>query len=136
MSNDALMNRLIGTLDKLDGKVDDLRDRTARVETQAEAAEMAREHSRNSSKMAMDGVVHQLVELRRETASGIDKMDTKYDRLEIRVVELEVARRLLDDSARAAAVKGGGIGGMIATAVSAAIAAAAWLAGAIHFSPK
>jgi hypothetical protein len=126
------MDRVLHSIDNLTDKVDDVRLAQARVEEQVDASERAREHARTNTKMAMDGLTAKVVGLSDAAQVNADRTH----RLEIRVVELEVARKLFDEQARQAALKGGSVGGIIATSVVTAMGAIAWLSGFINVVPR
>jgi hypothetical protein len=137
------LDRVLNSIDALTDKVDDVRLAQARVEEQVDASERAREHARANSKMAVEGLTAKVVGLSDAAAATAERTQ----RLEIRVVELEVARKLLDDQwseasrlmldqARQASIKGGGIGGVIATAVATGMLVVSWLAGFVNIVPR
>lgn len=133
--SDDLSRRILETVDTAVEKLDDLRERTTRVEEQSRAAERAREHSRNGAEMSMIGLTKQVSDLRQETQTGLAKIGDDYSRLDIRVIKVEDAQKILNDQVSSAALRGGGFGGLIITAVTGAIAVISWLAGWLHLAP-
>jgi hypothetical protein len=103
--------------EKIDGKLDGLLDRTARLEERQEAARVATEHSRNNASLAIKALTDQFVGLRGE----LEQAGERHQALVIRVVKVEDAQQVLSDKVTGAALKSGGIGAGIGTGIGAAL---------------
>jgi hypothetical protein len=115
--NDDLTRRLLDTVDSMDGKLDDLRDRTTRVEEQLKASRDAQEIRHGDNKLSLSRLAQEIAEHRNDTDTGFKETGDRHSRLELRVVRVEDATRLLKREIKGAAIKVGGAAGAGGTGV-------------------
>ncbi|HVL74234.1 MAG TPA: hypothetical protein VM434_20360, partial [Beijerinckiaceae bacterium] len=120
MTEDAIRGALLS----LDKKMDDVRDRVSRIEERQAAAKEATEHSRTNAKMALDGLGAKIDKLGAQAVKvegDVLLLAEKHDGLQVRVVKVEDAQKVLDARVHSAAMKGGGVGGGIGFGIGTAL---------------